>query len=461
MAALHDSPRPPQVAGAVPVPEAAAPVFLDPTGRRARWIRRAAAVLVPVLLLFGLAVLPATGWSDLLAGVCDAAWAMLVVVVVLSSLRVAVMGWIALGHSRTRSVVTGAGRAEPVTVIIAAYNEEAGIAAAIQAAAASLHPVDIVVVDDGSTDRTRAIVEEGFPDVLLIHQANQGKATALNAGLAVARADLVVMVDADTVLAPTAVGALVESFADPGVAAVSGQIGVTNRTGVVARWQRLDYATFNFERIMFDRLGGMPTVPGVIGAFRRTAVLAAGGVGERTLAEDTDLTMTLQRQGWRIAHQPAAHAYTEVPFTHRDLARQRYRWSYGTLQALWRHLRSPRDAGNRLNRIGLPYMLVFHLLLPLATPLVDLALVLTVLHGDLVTAGLCVGVFAVPLAYSYLALRLSDEPAGLIAPQPVLQFLYGHLVFAVLVRAIAAAVTGAPVRWNRVQRQETPAPAPG
>ncbi len=449
MAARHDSR---QAAAVADTDAAAAPVFLDATGQRARRVRRASGA---VLLVSGAAAVAATGWSGLLAGVGEVARAVLVVVVVLGALRAAVLCWIVLRPARTAAVESGAGGPEPVTVIIPAYNEEAGIAAAVRAAAASLHPVDIVVVDDGSTDRTAAIIEE-FPDVLLIRQANQGKAAALNAALAVARTELIVLVDADTVLAPTAVGILVESLADPGVGAVSGNIRIINRTGLLSLWQRLDYADFNLERVMFDRLGGMPTVPGVIGAFRRSAVLAAGGVGRRTLAEDTDLTMALQHQGWRVVHQSAAHAYTEVPFTHRDLARQRYRWSYGTLQAMWLHLRSPRGAGSRLNRIGLPYLLAFHLLLPLATPLVDLALVLAVLNGDPVTLGLCAGRLAAQLAFSFLALRLSDERPGLLAAQPVLQFVYGHLGFAVLVRAVAAAATGVPVGWNRVQRQVEP-----
>ncbi|MCC9306187.1 glycosyltransferase family 2 protein [Kitasatospora sp. RB6PN24] len=393
------------------------------------------------------------GWQGPLAALGGVTRDVLAAVLALSLLRLAVVCWAVWRRPRVRGVVSGPDRPAPVTLIIPAYNEEAGIAAAIRAASASIHPVDIVVVDDGSTDRTREIVE-GFPDVLLIRQANQGKARALNAALAVARTELVVMVDADTVLAPTAVGTLVEPFVDPGVAAVSGHIRISNRAGAVTQWQRLDYADFNLERVMFDRLGGMPTVPGVIGAFRRTAVLAAGGVGERTLAEDTDLTMALHQQGWRVVHQPTAHAWTEVPFTHRDLARQRYRWSYGTLQAIWLHLRSPRTRGNRLNRIGLPYLLVFHILLPLAGPLADLALVLALLHGDAVTVGLWGARLAVLMASTHLALRLSDEPPALVLLQPGLHAFYGNLTFAVLVRSIVAALTGTPVRWNRVQRQE-------
>jgi Glycosyl transferase family 2 len=156
--------------GAVSVLDTALPVFLDATGQRAHLVRRASIILGPVLLLSGATVVAAVGWPDLLAVVRDVAWAALVVIVALGTLRAVAMCLMVLVRPRTRSVVTGAGCSEPITVIIPAYNEEARIAAAIRGAAASLHPVAIIVIDDGSTDRTRAIVEE-FSDVLLIRQA--------------------------------------------------------------------------------------------------------------------------------------------------------------------------------------------------------------------------------------------------------------------------------------------------
>src|SRR5581483_10561933 len=157
-------------------------------------------------------------------------------------------------------------------------------------------------VDDGSTDATSERVRElGLPNVVLVHQPNSGKASALNHGIAVARHDVIVSVDADTQFEPDSLRMLVAPLADPRVGAVSGNTKVGNRRGLLGRWQHIEYVLgFNLDRRMFDALGCIPTVPGAIGAFRRQALDEVGGVSDDTLAEDTDLTMAIIRAGWRV-----------------------------------------------------------------------------------------------------------------------------------------------------------------
>ena len=263
-----------------------------------------------------------------------------------------------------------------MSVIVPAYNEAANIAATVRSLVASDYPrLEVIVVDDGSTDGTAAIVESlRLPDVRLVRRPNAGKPAALNTGIRLARGDLLVLVDGDTVFEPDAIGQLVQPFADPDVGAVSGNTKVANRRGLLGRWQHLEYVIgFNLDRRLFDLGECMPTVPGAIGAFRREALLDVGGVPAATLAEDTDLTMAILRAGWRVVYEPTAIAWTEAPSTLRQLWRQRYRWCYGTMQAMWKHRAALRERGpaGKLGRRGLVYLTLFQVLLPLCAPAVD------------------------------------------------------------------------------------------
>ncbi|MFD9889040.1 bifunctional polysaccharide deacetylase/glycosyltransferase family 2 protein [Amycolatopsis sp. NPDC059027] len=347
---------------------------------------------------------------------------------------------------------------EPVTVIVPAYNEEAGIEATIRSILASdHHPVWVIVVDDGSTDGTAEVVERlSFRRVRLIRQRNAGKPAALNAGLAAARTELVVMVDGDTVLEPGTVRAVIRPFADPAVGAVSGNAKVGNRGGLLGRWQHIEYVIgFNLDRRMYDVLECMPTVPGAVGAFRRSAVLALGGVGEDTLAEDTDLTMALEQDGWRVVYEQGARAWTEAPATLGQLWKQRYRWCYGTLQAVWKHRRAivRRGAAGRLGRRGIPYLLLFQVVLPMLAPFVDLAALFGVFTGDWPIALAYWAVFQVmQLIPGVIAFRLDREPLGPLAALPLQQFVYRQLMYLVVIQSVMTAVAGARLPWHKLHR---------
>ena len=133
---------------------------------------------------------------------------------------------------------------------------------------------------------------------------------------------------------------------------------------------------FNLDRRLYEVLNCMPTVPGAIGAFRRAALAEVGGISDETLAEDTDVTMALCRAGWRVVYEERAKAWTEAPATLEQLYRQRYRWSYGTMQAMWKHRKALTDSGasGRFGRRGLPFLALFGVALPLLAPVVDIML---------------------------------------------------------------------------------------
>jgi cellulose synthase/poly-beta-1,6-N-acetylglucosamine synthase-like glycosyltransferase/peptidoglycan/xylan/chitin deacetylase (PgdA/CDA1 family) len=346
---------------------------------------------------------------------------------------------------------------DPVSVIVPAYNERAGIADTLASLLASDHPIEIIVVDDGSTDGTadvaRAVAD---PRVRVVRQRNAGKAAALNRGIALARHELVVMMDGDTVFEPDTVRRLVQPFADPRVGAVAGNAKVVNRRGLVARWQHLEYVVgFAIDRRVYDTLHCMPTVPGAVGAFRRSALVAVGGLSDDTLAEDTDLTIALGRAGWHVVYEPRARGWTEAPTRLGQLWLQRYRWCYGTMQSMWKHRRALLDGGasGRMGRWGLLNLALFQVLLPLLAPLVDLFLLYgLVFLNPWTTAALWGAVLSVQLLAAAYALRMDGERLRDVWLVPLQQLVYRQLMYLVLIESVLTALAGSRLRWHKLHR---------
>jgi cellulose synthase/poly-beta-1,6-N-acetylglucosamine synthase-like glycosyltransferase/peptidoglycan/xylan/chitin deacetylase (PgdA/CDA1 family) len=343
----------------------------------------------------------------------------------------------------------------PVTVIVPAYNEEVGVATAVRSIAGSAYPtVEVIVVDDGSTDATADVVEGlALPNVRLVRQHNGGKATALNTGIGLASHGVIITVDGDTAFEPDTIATLVQPLRAPTVGAVSGNTKVGNRGGLLGRWQHIEYVMgFNLDRRMYDLLGCMPTVPGAIGAFRREVLLAVGGFKTDTLAEDTDVTMAIGRLGWRVAYAHGARAWTEAPATWSALWKQRYRWSYGNMQALWKHRGSLRD-GSRLGRYGFPYVLLFQVLLPLLSPVIDLYALFGLFAFNLeAVLAYWAAINALNLVVAGYALRTDGESLRPLWTVPLQQFVYRQLVYLVVIQAAVTAALGSRLRWQKLER---------
>jgi cellulose synthase/poly-beta-1,6-N-acetylglucosamine synthase-like glycosyltransferase/peptidoglycan/xylan/chitin deacetylase (PgdA/CDA1 family) len=360
---------------------------------------------------------------------------------------------------RPPSVRHGPGYLPDVSVVIPAYNEAAGIAATIRSMVTSRYRgrIEVIVVDDGSSDGTAAIARSlRIPYVRVISQPNSGKPGALNRGIAEAHSDILILVDGDTIFQADTIGRLVAPLAAADVGAVSGNTKVGNRRGFLGGWQHLEYVMgFNLDRRLFDLLGTIPTVPGAIGAFRRAALAAAGGVSTDTLAEDTDLTMALCRSPWRVVYAPDAIAWTEAPSSLRQLWRQRYRWSYGTMQAMWKHRRAIIDNGpsGRFGRYCLTYLTIFHVLLPLIAPVVDVFSVygLVFLNPVKVTLFWLTFVLLQALAGGY-ALRLDGERLRPLCMLPLQQVVYRQLMYLVTIQSVITALIGTRQRWQAISR---------
>jgi cellulose synthase/poly-beta-1,6-N-acetylglucosamine synthase-like glycosyltransferase/peptidoglycan/xylan/chitin deacetylase (PgdA/CDA1 family) len=379
-------------------------------------------------------------------------------IAVLALLRMLLV--VALARRHVRAVRGAPGDPEftpPVSIVVPAFNEAVGIERAVRSLAAADYPrFEVVVVDDGSTDGTGELVDGlGLERVRVLRQPNAGKPAALNAGVRAARYDLIVTVDGDTVFEPGTLRALVQPFRDPDVGAAAGNTKVGNRGGLLGRWQHIEYVMgFNLDRRLYDVLRCMPTVPGAIGAFRREALTDIGGVSSATLAEDTDITIGIGRAGWRVVYAEEARAWTEAPASLSQLWRQRYRWSYGTMQAVWKHRAAVvhRDE-RRIGLIGLPYLVLFQIALPLLAPLIDVFAVYGLLFLDPVPVlAYWLGFQVLNVLLGWYAFRLDRESPRPLWAMPLQQFVYRQLMYLVVIESLISALAGTRIRWQRMER---------
>jgi cellulose synthase/poly-beta-1,6-N-acetylglucosamine synthase-like glycosyltransferase/peptidoglycan/xylan/chitin deacetylase (PgdA/CDA1 family)/spore germination protein YaaH len=368
-----------------------------------------------------------------------------------------------------------------VAVLIPAYNEEKVIERTVRAALNSNYPnLRVIVIDDGSRDRTLEVAraafarEEAAGKVLILTKPNSGKAEALNCGIEHIRdAELFVGIDADTIIASDAIARLVPHFINPKVGAIAGNAKVGNRVNLWTRWQALEYITSqNFERRALDVLGAVSVVPGAIGAWRVSAVREAGGYQIDTVAEDADLTMALLRRGYRVEYEDMALAYTEAPTNANGLMRQRFRWSFGILQAVYKHSAVFARKG-ALGFVALPNIVIFQILLPLVSPLIDIMFAVGAIwyfiqkhfHPDSTDPAsfhklvafffvfLVVDFLASALAFALERRRPDDKEDPWLLSQVWLQrFAYRQLFSVVLFKTLKRALEGRRFAWDKLER---------
>ena len=385
-------------------------------------------------------------------------WAFMIVTSLLTLLRSVALAVLSL----TRKSLPSSGNFTPsLSIVIAAYNEERVIASTLRSVLKTDYsaPVEVIVVDDGSSDATAMRAKEvGDPRVRVLRHANSGKAGALTRGLAAAVNQVIVFLDADTQFQPDTLRVLVQPLADPSVGAVSGHARVGNLQTWVARFQSLEYICgFNLDRRAYDRINAITVVPGAISAFRREAIQEAGGLDSDTIAEDTDLTLSLHRLGWRVTYAPEAIAWTEAPDTIRALAKQRCRWAFGTMQCLWKHrdlVLNPRFGA--LGCFSLPSIVIFQILLVAAVPLLDFLLVVSLLSGaGLPFVAYFFAFLICDVALASLACWIEREPIETAAWIIPMRFVYRPVLSYVVWRSILQMLRGAWVGWGKLDRKGT------
>jgi cellulose synthase/poly-beta-1,6-N-acetylglucosamine synthase-like glycosyltransferase len=407
-------------------------------------------------------------------------WAFLVGIV-LGLTRLLVIGALAFAQwirSRRREHEHAGEQFEPfISVIVPAYNEEQVVESTIRSLLDSNYPrFEIIVVDDGSTDRTSDLVRERFATnalVQLFTVANAGKSAALNFGLRHAKGEIIVALDADTQFPPETIRALARRFVDRSIGAVAGNAKVGNRINIVTRWQALEYITSqNMDRRAFASLNCITVVPGAVGAWRRELIERCGGFSHDTLAEDQDLTLQIRKLGYKIGYEESAIAWTEAPDRLGTLAKQRFRWAYGTLQCLWKHRNALfRGRYGTLGWIGMPNVWIFQVLFPLISPIMDLIVIYTVgsslyyrfeqpsgfsftnLRQVIFYYALFLAVDWCAAAFAFLLER--KERWRLLWWLFLQRFCYRQVMYYVMLKSVATAVRGAVVGWGKLERKAT------
>jgi cellulose synthase/poly-beta-1,6-N-acetylglucosamine synthase-like glycosyltransferase/peptidoglycan/xylan/chitin deacetylase (PgdA/CDA1 family)/spore germination protein YaaH len=401
---------------------------------------------------------------------------------VLMSARLALIGLFALiDRLRRRRVPAVEGGFVPrVAVLIPAYNEEKVIVRTIRSVLNSDYEnLRAIVIDDGSSDRTYDVAREAYRDEIatgrlqVLSKTNAGKAEALNYAIGLLSEDYYVGIDADTVIARDAVSKLIAHFADPQVGAVAGNAKVGNRVNLWTRWQALEYITSqNFERRALDLFNVVTVVPGAIGSWRTEAVRHGGGYPVNTVAEDADLTMNLLEQGYKVIYEDQALAFTEAPIDAKGLMRQRFRWSFGTLQAVFKHKKA-FTKNRAMGIFALPNILIFQILLPLVSPLIDLMFVYGTIqylldrhfHPDTASpAGfekllvyfltfLIIDFVTSALAFFLERRHPANRGDGWLLFHIWLQrFAYRQVFSIVLFKTIKRAIDGRPFNWDKLER---------
>jgi cellulose synthase/poly-beta-1,6-N-acetylglucosamine synthase-like glycosyltransferase len=364
-----------------------------------------------------------------------------------------------------------------MSIIVPAYNEAKVIDKTVDALLASTYEnFEIIIVDDGSSDDTYERAMElygGNPRVRTFKKQNGGKAEALNFGIEHSASEIIMVMDADTVMLSDAAEKLARHFVDPRVGAVAGNAKVGNRLNLLTNWQALEYITGqNLDRRAFALLNCITVVPGAIGAWRRELVVQMGGFTSQTLAEDADLTLTILRNGYRIEYEDEAIALTEAPDTVKAFLKQRFRWMFGTMQAAWKHLgvlMKPKYGS--LGIVAIPNILIFQIFFPLISPLMDLAALISVgqiaweryqhpLHPAPDELTHLLVFYLLFLAFDFLTafsafLLEKKEDWSLITWLFFQRFFYRQLMYYVAVKSVMTAVRGQIVGWGKLERKAT------
>jgi cellulose synthase/poly-beta-1,6-N-acetylglucosamine synthase-like glycosyltransferase/peptidoglycan/xylan/chitin deacetylase (PgdA/CDA1 family)/spore germination protein YaaH len=400
---------------------------------------------------------------------------------VLMSARLVIIGLCAtIDRFRKRKNFAAEDYCPRVAVLIPAYNEEKVIVRTIRSVMMSNYKnIRVIVIDDGSKDRTYEVAKAAYPKdiesgrLTVLTKKNGGKADALNYALDYVDEEMYVGIDADGVIAHDAITRLVPHFANPKIGAVAGNAKVGNRVNLWTRWQALEYITSqNFERRALDLFDVVMVVPGAIGAWRTAAVKAGHGYHTNTVAEDADLTMNLLEQGYSVIYEDQALAFTEAPVNADGLMRQRFRWSFGILQAIFKHRGAIRNR-RAMGLFALPNILVFQILLPLFSPFIDFFFVTGIIHyfidkhfhpESASTASLykLIAFFLTFLVIDFLASSLAfalerKHPASkgdgwLLFHIWIQRFSYRQVFSVVLFKTVKRAIDGKPFNWDKLDR---------
>jgi cellulose synthase/poly-beta-1,6-N-acetylglucosamine synthase-like glycosyltransferase len=346
-----------------------------------------------------------------------------------------------------------------VSIIVPARNEEKVIERCIESLLEIDYPKkEIIVVDDGSSDRTYWLAKKySKKGVKVIRRRRAGgKSVALNTGMLLAKGEIIVTCDADSIISRAALKAIVKRFQDPTVTAVAGNVKVLNRTNLVTKCQALEYiVNENIYRRVFDIFGVVPVVPGPLAAFRRKALREIGFYDKDTLTEDFDITIKILKAGKVVQALSNAIVYTEAPATWRDFYRQRLRWNRGTFQTLRKHWNVLKHSRfGFVHTLTFPYVLLSMLFIPFASIFTIISLIYAVLSGyALQVLYVMAGFMLLQATYSLLAIQMDEEDLKLIVFSPLFVVGYKEIRNFIKIKSfLDVFLLKKEMKWGRIRR---------
>jgi biofilm PGA synthesis N-glycosyltransferase PgaC len=357
-----------------------------------------------------------------------------------------------------------------VTVVLPAYNEEQVIHKTLSHVRASDYPtskLEVIAINDGSTDGTLACLQvcaRDWPQLRIINQENSGKPSALNNAINQTNevSTVIVTIDADTLVRTDTIRMLARHFATGAgggkLGAIAGHVKVGNRRNIITAWQSLEYISgICVTRMAEGMMNAIWIIPGACSAWRRTALVEMGGFPDDTMAEDTDATLTLQKLGHTIRQDAKAIADTEAPETMKALAKQRKRWTYGNMQALWKHRAMfGRPRYGMLGVLSLPYAML-SLLVPLIfLPFAVVSLVINLGEGNWRSIALFAAlVTGVHLLISIVAVAIARERYWHLLVVPIYRVIYEPLRAYLLCVSAYRVIKGTIVHWEKLERRNS------
>lgn len=346
-----------------------------------------------------------------------------------------------------------------VSIIVPAYNEEKVVARTIETLLEAEYPnKEIIVVDDGSSDNTYTVASEyNRRGVKVVRRPNGGKFAALNTGIAVSSGEIIMTVDADSMIARASITEMVRGFENPKVAGVAGNLKVFNRNKLLTKLQALEYIVqIQIVRRAFENFGSLTVASGAFSAFRKTALEEAGFYDPDYLLEDFDITIKLLKSHQILHGSNEAVCYTEAPDTLRDVYRQRLSWFRGDFQNFWKH----RDAFFNprfgiMNKLTLPYMLLSMTLVPFASLVVIVTSILMAIDGEWMTLVMAFVLFAtLQVLLSVLAILVADDDLKLALYSPLFIIGYKQFLDFTMIKAMIDIIVagGTYLKRERVTR---------
>ena len=350
-----------------------------------------------------------------------------------------------------------------VTVIVPAYNEERTIGSLLATLVdQSYENLEILVVNDGSTDNTvdavRGYLHDTRVQLIDLPKPNTGKASAINAGIAVANGQIVITMDADGLVEHNAVMRIVAAMQNPMVSAVAGNVKVANRVNMLTRLQALEYIRdINIPRRAFDLMDTSIVIPGPLAAFRTRDLRAVGNYDPDTIAEDFDITIKMHKAKTgaqlEVRNVTDATCYTEAPENLHDLVMQRQRWYGGMTQSIIKHSDWKFFVkSGTYSAAAVPYIYLTLFVVPMLELVMSgLSVVLAVLTGVVWYILAFIIYTTLESLTSLLALRLDNEDESLVAYSPAFVLGYRQLLDLIRLYSFYVLMKGS-LSWTRAER---------